>query len=150
MAGKERYNHGKQHMATKSENPQEDIERDTYTCHAHSEEFLSDKSLSQHRTKKRQRGIQWLKDRQAKKTSPYQMSKKRFLTKQQLKMHIEQHGQEQTIADTLYTLDPAGPIDRRRMIYQGKQNTAHQTTKAPIAYIEDGEMALQNMRPRRS
>ena len=53
-------------------------------------------------------------------------------------MHIEQHGQEQTVADTLYTLGPTGPIDRRRMIYQGRQNTARQTTKAPIAYIEDG------------
>ena len=144
MTEKERYNHGTQHLTTKSEKPQEDdIERDSYPCPTCRKEFLTDKALSHHRTMKQLCRIQWQKDKQTQKTCPYTRCQKRFLTKQQLKMHIEQHGQKQIIADTLYTLDPAGPIDRRRMIYQGKQNTTQQTTKAPITYIEDEKWRCQ-------
>merc|ERR1712112_224775 len=79
MAEQERYNHGIQHLTTKSEKPQEDdIERDSYPCPTCRKEFLTDKALSRHRTMKQLCRIQWQKDKQTPKTCPYTSCQKDF------------------------------------------------------------------------
>ena len=118
------------------------------TC---SKEFLSDKSLSHHRTMKQQCRIQWQKDKQTQKTCPYTSCRKKI--------------PHQTTAQNAHRTTWPKTNNRGHTIHLGpgranrqkKDDISRQTKYHPSnhqganhIYWGWGKMALPNMRPGRS
>ena len=95
-----------------------ELYQDRHQCPTCNQEFLSNKALSHRRANKQPRNKQWKEEKPTRKICPEEMQRK-FHTIQQLRIHMEQRNQEPNIPKHLYTLDPEGPIGRRKMIYQG-------------------------------
>jgi len=136
LTKQEQYNHGFMHLTTQTEHKHgQNPEKDTRKCPTCKQEYLTLRALNGHRANKDKCKKQWQQEKPWRRICPNIECGEKFHTIAQLQIHLEQHQTLDKQQEKLYTLDPEGPIDRRKMIYQGLHNPDQKPTKAPIIYL---------------